>query len=296
MGAYSRSYLNVLSSGKLLEARLRHIIKTHWTGNADFIWLVTINLLAVRVAIYLIGMLAQTASKSIWLILFLFIAITVLWQFVGTIRSARNGLDHPDGIFKIIALFFGLTSVIISTFWQMSDQYHHLYGPPALPFVDPAIIQLPRSSDGTEITISGAINLKQYNAFRDITNVEKLRRVTLNSTGGNIFAARGFHRLIIERGLDTHVTTDCFSACTIVFIAGKNRTAAPSARFGFHAYAYHHNHTGQQVDVQAEQAKDIARFERIQTPPAFTAQIYVTPADEMWYPTHAKLRRANILN
>jgi hypothetical protein len=144
--------------------------------------------------------------------------------------------------------------------------------------------------------LSGPITLKQYNAFRDITDVTKLRRVTLNSTGGNIFAARGFHRLITERSLDTHVTTHCFSACTIVFIAGKNRTAESTARFGFHAYAYYHNHTGQQVDLAAEQSKDIARFKRIQTPYSFITQIYATPADEMWHPTHAELYRANILN
>jgi hypothetical protein len=274
---------------------LLNFIKTHWIGRTDFIWLIVINLLGIRVAIHMIGAFAD-GIKIIWLILFPLITIIVIWQVVGTIRAARAGLDHPDGIYKIIALFFALNAIIISTFWQLSDQYHHLYDPAPLPFVDPAIIQLPRAPDGSEITLTGPITLKQYNAFRDITNVGKLQRVSLNSTGGNIFAARGFHRLIIERGLDTHVTTDCFSACTIVFIAGNNRTANLSARFGFHAYAYHHSHTGKQIDVNAEQSKDIARFERISTPPAFIAQIFATPADEMWHPSHAVLRDANILN
>jgi hypothetical protein len=275
---------------------LKNYVKTHWTGRSDFIWLIAINLVMVRIVIYLICTGAQAAPKPIWNILFTLIAMIVIWQIVGTIRAARRGLDHPDGIYKVIALFIALNMVVISTFWQVSDQYHHLYDPVPPPFFDPAIIQLPRSDDGAEITLTGPITLKQYNAFRDIVDVDRLRRVTLNSQGGNIFAARGFHRLIVERGLDTHVTTDCFSACTIAFIAGKNRTANVSARFGFHAYAYHHSHTGQQIDVAAEQSKDIVRFTRINTPDTFTAQIFDTPADEMWYPNHSILRRANILN
>ena len=272
-----------------------NFIKTHWSGDADFIRLLLVNLFGLRLVVYLIATLAQNAT-TIWLFLFPIFALVAIWQLVGTIRAARSGLDHPDGIYNIIVLFGAINAVMISLFWQLSDQYHHLYAPIPAPFVDPAIIELPRTDDGAEITLIGPITLKQYNAFRDIGDVQKLRRVRLNSQGGNIFAARGFHRLIVERDLDTHVNTDCFSACTIVFIAGKNRTANPSARFGFHAYAYHHSHTGQQIDLDAEQSKDVARFERINTPHSFIAQIFATPADEMWHPSHAVLRDANVLN
>jgi hypothetical protein len=274
---------------------LHNHIKTHWTGHTYFIWLIAINLIGVRFLTYGIATVFQTASTTIWMVLFPIITIILIWQIKGSIESAKRGLDHPDGIFKLIALFFITTAITISTIWQVTDQYHHLYDPSPPPFVDPSIITLTRSSDGAEITITGSINLKQYNAFRDIIDVEKLRLVVLDSQGGNIFAARGFHRLIVERGLDTHVTTNCFSACTIIFIAGQNRTAAATARFGFHAYAYRHNHTGQQINIATEQAKDIARFKRINTPNSFITQIFNTPSDEMWHPTHADLHTANIL-
>jgi hypothetical protein len=275
---------------------LRNYIKTHWTGHTDFLWLLLLNLLGLRIAIYFAGKVIKNAAVPIWIIVFILIAIVLIWQVVGAIRAAKHSLDHPDGIFKTIALFFAATAITISTSWQVSDQYHHLFDPTPPRYVDPAIIDLPRSNDGSQVTFAGPITLKQYNAFRDIINVGKLRRINLNSTGGNIFAARGLHRLIVERGLDTHVSQSCFSACTIIFIAGTNRTAAQTAQFGFHAYAYHHSHTGQQIDVIAEQAKDIARFQRIKTPNSFTAQIFATPADEMWHPTHAELRDANVLN
>ena len=155
---------------------------------------------------------------------------------------------------------------------------------------------MPRSNDGSEITLEGPITLKQYNAFRDIRDPDALRAVILSSQGGNIFAARGFHRLIVERSLNTHVTTDCFSACTIIFIAGQNRTTDINATFGFHAYAYQNYNTGPKIDIALEQAKDIARFHRINTPDSFIEQISATPATEIWTPTHAEFIAANILN
>lgn len=286
----------MLTSGKHPEVTLRNYIKSHWTGRADFIWLVALNLLGLRVVIYLLGAAFENAPIPIWLMLFPCIGIVLIWQVVGAIRAAKRGLDHPDGIIKAIAIFFSATAITISTSWQVTDQYHRLFDPAPPPFVDPAIIQLPRSDDGAIITLTGPITLKQYNAFRDIIDVESLRQVTLNSQGGNIFAARGFHRLIVERGLNTHANGDCFSACTIIFIAGLKRTADPKTSFGFHSYAYHHGHTGQQIDVLAEQAKDIARFDRIKTPSDFVSQIFATPAGDMWHPTHVELREANILN
>tara|TARA_R110002096_G_scaffold46032_4_gene123010 strand:- start:2922 stop:3776 length:855 start_codon:yes stop_codon:yes gene_type:complete len=284
-----------LSEVTLQNAIVKHI-KTHWAGRADFIWLVSLNLLGLRAAVHFVGGALKNAPIPIWLILFLLISVILIWQIIGSIRAAKSGLDHPDGIFKTIILFIAAMAVIITTTWQIGDQYHRLFDPIPEPFVDPAIITLPRSSDGGEVFLNGPITLKQYNAFRDIRDVNSLRTVTLDSQGGNIFAARGFHRLIVERGLNTNVINDCFSACTIIFIAGKNRTADPSARFGFHSYAYRFNFTGQQIDVVAEQTKDVARFQRINTPETFISKIFATPASEIWIPSRAELITANILN
>ena len=58
--------------------------------------------------------------------------------------------------------------------------------------------------------------------------------IELDSPGGS--AAEGFAlaALVRDRKLDTYVQADCASACVLVFAGGRERLAAPSARFGLH--------------------------------------------------------------
>jgi hypothetical protein len=61
-------------------------------------------------------------------------------------------------------------------------------------------------------------------------------RVQFDSTGGDFFAALRLARLIRDRGLDTDVgfAGKCFSACTVAFQAGRQRSAHPTATFLYH--------------------------------------------------------------
>ena len=47
--------------------------------------------------------------------------------------------------------------------------------------------------------------------------------------------AKKLARYVQNRGLDTYAEGRCESACTIVFIAGRDRAATPNARLGFHS-------------------------------------------------------------
>ena len=48
-------------------------------------------------------------------------------------------------------------------------------------------------------------------------------KIVLTSSGGNIFEGRGVGKVIAANNLATHVTGDCFSACTRACIAGRVR-------------------------------------------------------------------------
>jgi hypothetical protein len=274
----------------------RQSITQHWSGNADFVWLILINLLGIRFAVHLVGNLNGSAPIWFWIIQFVMICFITLWQIIGTYRAGKSGMNHPDGIFKIIAMFSVLVAVLITTSWQINDQYERLFGPVTQSYIDPSIIVLPRSKDGKQLYLRGPITLKQYNAFRDLKDFSDLQQVTLDSEGGNVFAARGLYRLIQQRQLNTFVDGRCYSACTIVFISGKARKAALGADFGFHSYAYSYNHTGQVIDVQAAQDKDSLLFKSQGVPQAFVNQIFATPASDLWHPTYEALRANNVLN
>ena len=57
----------------------------------------------------------------------------------------------------------------------------------------------------------------------------------LNSDGGVPPAALEMAVAVTDFGLNTVVTERCESACTLVFLAGDNRTLARGARLGFHS-------------------------------------------------------------
>jgi hypothetical protein len=62
-------------------------------------------------------------------------------------------------------------------------------------------------------------------------------RVELSSRGGDFFAALHLSWIVRERGLATVVRygADCFSACTVIFQAGRERVAHPTASFLYHS-------------------------------------------------------------
>ena len=273
----------------------RQEISRQWRGEIDFTWLIWVNLLLARLATYFVARAATDAPLWVWLVLLPAIICIYVWQLVGTYRHARDTLDRPEGISICAALFVAMMAVTMSTGWQLLDQHRHMFVPVKQTYVDPSIIKLPVSADGTEIFFTGPITLKMYNAFRDLQNYENLEQVTLDSDGGNIFAARGLLRLIEERSLRTHVTGNCYSACTLVFIAGQRRSAESTAQFGFHGYSYELFSSLQTVDVQQQQDRDKTLFLDRGVPESFVEQIYNTPADHLWRPGREELVAANIL-
>jgi len=59
--------------------------------------------------------------------------------------------------------------------------------------------------------------------------------VVFESPGGDIDEAMRIARDINQRGLETGVATECSSACTYAFVAGRQRILLPGGRLGFHA-------------------------------------------------------------
>ncbi|MCR9157085.1 MAG: hypothetical protein NXH80_07555 [Rhodobacteraceae bacterium] len=61
-----------------------------------------------------------------------------------------------------------------------------------------------------------------------------IEAVKLTSDGGSPGAGYQIGRIINEYGLDTVADRDCISACTFIFLGGKNRSMTKGSRLGFH--------------------------------------------------------------
>lgn len=61
-----------------------------------------------------------------------------------------------------------------------------------------------------------------------------IRTVVLNSTGGSTETGRSMAHIIVKFGLDTEVVGRCLSACTLIFMGGKQRILPKGSVLGFH--------------------------------------------------------------
>lgn len=117
----------------------------------------------------------------------------------------------------------------------------------------------------------------------------QVRVVSLNSPGGHLEPAMEVAEIIHSLGLATYVDRFCASACTVVFLAGRERWLAPGARLGFHQ-AHAPGFSTADADAVLR-----AAYERFALPQAFIAHVLRIPPTDLWFPKPAELRVAQII-
>jgi hypothetical protein len=172
--------------------------------------------------------------------------------------------------------------------------------------------QVRLSDDGETLYIVGSFDEGAYLRVAEVAEpASRLRRVYLASYGGVTIEGRMIGLYIRRRGLDTYVEQVCASACTMAFIAGRERVAGPAAKIGFHQ-GFSLN-----IDGSIEVAKDgpapyaadrgfpvlvgvsgtaLMRqaFEIGGVEGTFIDRALATPSETMWYPEPAELRSARV--
>ena len=122
-----------------------------------------------------------------------------------------------------------------------------------------------------------------------------IKTIALSSEGGIIFAARAIANKIIELNLNTKTNADCFSACTLIFLAGKTRQLADDGRLGFHLYATKSMLTASILDIEEQVEKDKQYLRDRGVSEGFITTAYSTPPEEIWIPKRIQLQNAGIL-
>jgi ATP-dependent protease ClpP protease subunit len=90
--------------------------------------------------------------------------------------------------------------------------------------------------DATELEITGPLDFGISSAVSTLLeNHPSIHTLHLNSEGGRLAEADVLRKLVMQRGLNTYVATQCASACVTVFVAGKNRWLSRGAEIGLHS-------------------------------------------------------------
>ncbi|MDN3625631.1 hypothetical protein [Methylobacterium isbiliense] len=114
-------------------------------------------------------------------------------------------------------------------------------------------------------------------------------RLHLTSEGGLVDEGEALGALVAAHGLTTYVPDYCVSACTLVFLHGRDRIAGTQARLGFHA-PYETGVFGEvfEMDSAAERRIYLATG----VAPDFVDEALRVRATEIWIPPLGRLRAA----
>lgn len=149
--------------------------------------------------------------------------------------------------------------------------------------------------------------------LRDNPAIEVL---SVNSTGGGLYAALDMGNIVIDFELDTVIDAVCESSCMYLFLAGEKRTMARGGRVGFHRISwsaesiesyYDRNREEEGWDNPFEMTSWIYEDTQLEiyeilsfmvgrgVDAGFALQTFKASADEMWSPYRPALLAAGVL-
>ncbi len=268
---------------------------SHWRGNHGLVFTILVTVLGLRILLGYLQLLLPASPAVVLIVCWILANVVVLvWQVVGAFRAGDRHLRATGDTISVWGSYFAIVVVVVLAAIQTVDAITALAPPPRVADA-PAPPDLPISADGATITLSGNIDFDLNTAFVDALAAHPaIRRVTLSSDGGYIFAARAVAFNIAKHRLDTHVEQTCNSACTLAFMAGEARTLGPEARLGFHRYQMEAPDKVLILDIGAEMERDRSYFAGRGVKGDFLDQVYQAGHGDIWFPSHAVLQEAGV--
>ncbi len=280
---------------------LANLVTRHWRGELPVLGGVIFLLFGLHVLAF--GLAGALPAERVPVLAGLAVALPSLlvWQVVGVFRAIDRAIRDGGALVPAFAGYLAIAAVLVSALFQLVGLGLAPRTVPGPSAAVPAAVPDPAGvrAVGETILLEGEITLGGYGALeRLLQQGSGLRRVVLRSQGGNIPAARGMARLIETAGLDTEAAGDCYSACTLVFMAGARRAMRPGAALGFHGYRLvgdEYLGRGGYLDLHEEEARDRAFYRRRGVADDFVARVHLVSPDRIWRPSRELLRAAGVL-
>lgn len=277
----------------------------HWRGHlplAQTYWLNGFLTNMVIAGLGLAFIALEHTGRSLRLISFGFLLYVLLvliargWSLVGIWRSAgrhaaRGGSPGWGTVARTIVVFGLLATLGQMPSLALQAKEYGLIAVGRDPIGAPAQITLEEAGKTLEVT--GPLSAGVADRLEDVLkSAPAAQTVVLDSDGGRIFEALRMADLIRARGLDTRVEQNCASACTLILLAGKDRSAHRFAQIGFHQPDFPGLSEAEKDGIIADNRKD---YIDAGIAPDFLDRALSTPPTGMWYPTHADMVDAGVL-
>lgn len=224
-------------------------------------------------------------------------AWAVLWNTawgVGAVRSAIRLSREDSTIWKISAwllanlglaalaavLTLSNTKMLVDSWWVMLRD-----GDPP---VSVHVAAMDPQGTVTRLLVQGPIGIGSTKALRAaMDEYPKATTIELDSPGGLVVEGFAMTNLMVAREVNTVVTRRCASACTFMFIGGRERVLGPQARLGFHRS---YSMLGGLEDSWSETDHEIARWMKGRGVSAsFVQEALDTSGSSIWVPSHDRM-------
>jgi hypothetical protein len=218
------------------------------------------------------------------------VLLVAVWQIVGVWRSAtnyskKNIRSYWGGVAKFMAclavlrIAYQFATAAIPQITEFAKIYN---GDDEVGKYEFRVL-----NSGQELEFAGGITFGAAKAFERFSDaLPSLRTVRLTSIGGRIFEAQLIAAQIKKRDLNTYAPNYCISACTIIFLNGRERFMNPGSRIGFHQPDFPGVSNLERRELIATER---ARLTSLGVSPAFADKVISTPPSQVWYPTTAEL-------
>jgi hypothetical protein len=218
-----------------------------------------------------------------------------IWATVGILRSANRHTSRGGSLFwanaarmlvliGVVVIALSLSASIINMTLMARIAAGH----------DPdGVASVESTRNGATLVLRGRIGGGSANALQAVLDATpNTTALVLDSPGGRMTEAADIAGRVKQRHLDTAVVNQCFSACTIIFMAGAHRSAALTATFGFHQpFIVGQGRVGQWVSTQ--HMREYYRSAGLRD--WFVDHVIAIQPKDLWVPTRRELEEAGVL-
>jgi hypothetical protein len=277
-------------------------IVRHWRGRLSLPvsywvngWLSSLLVVALTVGCGIANQLNPDPWQILALLvaLYVMVVLVVAWQVVGTWRSATRSTRRLGTVFwpvvtKIVLVLGVLSNLGVlgaAAVPQIEDTLSFAQGDPTK---GPRGVRILRG--GTEIELVGYLaSGVEAQVHEALLQAPRATTLHLASPGGRIAVALRIRDEIRGRKLATYVATECDSACTLIFLAGRERWLGPKGKLGFHQASFGGAAVGVAFDPMYQ------AYAEAGVGSAFLHHVNATTPSDIWYPTVDELKAVKVI-
>jgi len=275
-----------------LLGRVGRDVCRHWQGRlslASSFWIqgVALNVLLALWSFELARSMRDSTTDRVRVVVLTtqaVVCVVSVWQWVGVWRASGRRKTHFFA--RLLARACVLASVVHVTLCvaKVAASWH------ASACGEPWLVRVLGKPDETELR--GPICDGASAALGELLHSHPtVRTLHVTSSGGLVNEGLRLATLVRAQHLHVVVDSSCYSACTLLLLAGDQRFMRPNARIGFHRMRLRDGR-----DVIPIGDDMASALEGVGASKAFVDRVYATSSDDIWEPSKNRLLDEHIIS